>query len=245
LRYRSFDVHGILNGLDYETWDPTVDPRLAATFSAGNVEGRLQNRRALQQLANLPRRDGIPLVAMISRLDVQKGLDITGHVVHLLLNGYAGDAQLVVLGSGAPQYEDMFRHLASYHGDKMTAILEYNPGLAPLIYGGSDIFLMPSLFEPCGLGQLMAMRYGSVPVVRATGGLADTVQDAVTGFTFYEHTVQDFWNALQRAIYVYRTDGENWASVQYNGMTADFSWQRSAHGYEQLYEWAIARVRGY
>jgi starch synthase len=139
----------------------------------------------------------------------------------------------------------MFAHLASYHREKMTAILEYNAGLAPLIYGGSDIFLMPSLFEPCGLGQMIAMRYGSVPVVRATGGLADTVQDAVTGFTFHQHSADAFWHALARALYVYRNDRENWQAIQRNGMTADFSWERSAHGYGQLYEWAIARVRGW
>lgn len=244
LRYRGFDVHGILNGLDTDEWNPGTDPRLAATFGPGDWEKRQENRRALQELVGLPQREDVPVVAMVSRLDWQKGLDITGHVIHRLLNGEAGDAQFVVLGTGEKQYEDMFAHLASYHREKMTAILEYNAGLAPLIYGGSDIFLMPSLFEPCGLGQMIAMRYGSVPVVRATGGLADTVQDAVTGFTFYEHSADAFWHALERAIYVYRHDRENWRAIQLNGMSADFSWERSAHGYEQLYEWAKARVRG-
>ena len=135
---------------------------------------------------------------MVTRLDWQKGLDISGHVIHRLLNGEAGDAQFVVLGTGEKQYEDMFAHLAGYHQDKMTAILEYNAGLAPMIYGGSDIFLMPSLFEPCGLGQLIAMRYGSVPVVRATGGLVDTVEDMVTGFLFHQHSADAFWDALAR-----------------------------------------------
>src|SRR5690606_16038463 len=172
--YRSYDVHGILNGLDTDEWNPAADRRLAATFEPGDWDKRQENRRALQELAGLPQRDDAPVVAMVSRLDWQKGLDITGHVIHRLLNGEAGDAQFVVLGTGEKQYEDMFAHLAGYHQDKMTAILEYNAGLAPMIYGGSDIFLMPSLYEPCGLGQLIAMRYGSVPVVRATGGLADT-----------------------------------------------------------------------
>ncbi|MDT8306077.1 MAG: glycogen synthase [Anaerolineae bacterium] len=245
LRHRSFDVHGILNGIDYETWNPATDPRLAQTYSRDEWELRQVNRRALQELVGLPQRDDVPLVAMVSRLDWQKGLDITGHVIHRLLNGEAGDAQFVVLGTGEKQYEDMFAHLASYHREKMTAILEYNAGLAPLLYAGSDMFLMPSLFEPCGLGQLIAMRYGSVPVVRATGGLADTVEDGITGFTYNQQSADDFWRALERAIYVFRDDRENWRAIQTAGMNSDFSWERSARGYEQLYGWAIARTRGW
>jgi len=243
LRYRSFDVHGILNGLDYDVWNPATDPRLAKPFDAEHLDERLHNKRALQARAHLPQRDDIPLVAMVSRLEWQKGLDIVGHVVHLLLNGYAGEAQFVVLGQGA--YEGMFTHLAGYHRDRMTAFLSYEADLAPLIYGGSDLFLMPSLFEPCGLGQLIAMRYGSVPVVRATGGLADTVQDGITGFTFYDFSTEAFWNAVQRAIYIYNVDRESWRKIQRNGLAADFSWRHSAYGYQQLYEWAIARMRGW
>ncbi|RMG89749.1 MAG: glycogen synthase [Chloroflexi bacterium] len=245
LRYRHYDLHGILNGLDYDVWNPATDTRLASNYDAEHLENRIHNRRALQARANLPQQDGIPLVAMVSRLDWQKGLDITGHVIHLLLNGFAGEAQFVLLGTGAAVYEEMFAQLASYHRDKMTAFLDYNAGLSALIYAGSDIFIMPSRFEPCGLGQLIAMRYGSVPVVRATGGLADTVHDGVTGFTFYEYSADAFWHALQRAIYVFNTDKESWQILQRNGMTADFSWNRSALSYQQLYEWAIARVRGW
>jgi starch synthase len=245
LRQRGFDVHGILNGLDTDDWNPAAGKHLAAPFDAGSLDARRANKRALQEAAGLPQRDDIPLVAMISRLDWQKGLDITGHVIHLLMNGGAGDAQFVVLGTGQPQYEGMFANLAGYHRDKMTAILSYNANLAPLIYGGSDIFLMPSLFEPCGLGQMIAMHYGCVPVVRATGGLADTVHDGITGFTFYDFSSAAFWDALQRAIYFYNVDKDTWRRIQTNGMTADFSWSRSAQGYQQLYEWAIARVRGY
>ncbi len=116
--------------------------------------------------------------------------------------------------------------------------------MAPLIYGGSDVFLMPSLFEPCGLGQMMAMRYGSVPVVRATGGLADTVRPGQTGFTFSNYSADDFWNALQEALHVWRSDTEQWRVLQRNGMTSDFSWANSARKYAQVYEWACARVRG-
>jgi starch synthase len=244
LRHRSYDLHGILNGLDYDTWNPATDSRLPFHFSVDDMNERLQNRRALQAYANLPQRDDVPLLAMVSRLDWQKGLDIMGHTIHQLMNGYAGDAQFIVLGTGDPQFEQMFARLAAYHRGKMTAILSYNAGLAPLIYAGSDMFLMPSLFEPCGLGQMIAMRYGCVPVVRATGGLVDTVQDSITGFAFYDYSWESFWHALQRAIYVYNVDREGWQQIQKNGMTADFSWARSAAGYQQLYEWALARTRG-
>lgn len=242
LRHREYDLHGILNGLDYDEWNPATDPHLASHYTATHVETRIHNRRALQARANLPQRDDIPLVAMVTRLTWQKGLDIVGHVLHQLLNGYAGDAQFVVLGTGDAHYENMFAQLASYHHDKMTAYLAYNAGLAPLIYAGSDMFLMPSLFEPCGLGQMIAMRYGSVPIVRATGGLVDTVTEDETGFLFHDFSANAFWQALQKAIYIYNVDRPRWHTIQHNGMTADFSWARSASGYEQLYDWAIART---
>ena len=245
LRHRHFDVHGILNGLDYEVWNPATDRHLAAPFEAGTLERRLLNKRALQARAGLPVRDDVPLVAMVTRLDWQKGLDITGHVLHLLLNGHAGEAQCVILGAGVPHYEGMLRHLAGFHRDRMTAFFGYDAALAPLIYGGCDLFLMPSLFEPCGLGQLIAMRYGAVPLVRAIGGLADTVRAGVTGFTFGDYSADDFWNALREALHIYRVDRESWRALQYVGMTSDFSWETSARAYQQLYEWAIARARGW
>jgi starch synthase len=244
LRHRHFDVHGILNGLDYEVWNPATDRHLAATFDADNLDRRIANKRALQARAGLPQRD-VPLVGMVTRLDGQKGLDITGHVLHLLMNNHAGEAQCVVLGSGWPQFETMMRHLAGYHQGRMTAFIGYDPELAPLIYAGSDVFLMPSLFEPCGLGQLIAMRYGAVPVVRATGGLADTVRASVTGFTFTNYSADDFWNALREALHICRVDREGWRAMQRKGMTSDYSWETSARAYQQVYEWAIARVRGW
>jgi starch synthase len=245
LRYRHFDVHGILNGLDYATWNPATDPYLAAPFDATTLERRTANKRALQGRAGLPQRDDVPLVAMVTRLDGQKGLDIAGHVLHLLMNGYAGEAQAVVLGSGEPRHEAMLRHLAGYHRGRMASFVGYDAGLAPLIYGGSDIFLMPSLFEPCGLSQLIAMRYGSVPVVRATGGLADTVRAGVTGFSFTNYSADEFWNALREALALCRADGAGWRALQRQGMTTDYSWETSARSYQQVYEWAIARVRGW
>jgi starch synthase len=242
LRSRHHDVHGILNGLDTGVWDPATDAKLAENFDAARAERRLANKLALQERVGLPRNENVPLVAMVSRLDDQKGMQITGHVIHLLMSGLAGEAQFVVLGTGAQTYEDGFAHLAAYHPHKMAAILTFAPAVAPLIYGGSDLFLMPSLFEPCGLSQLIAMRYGSVPVVRRTGGLADTVRDGETGFTFDAFTADSFWTALQRALLVFNTDAEGWARLRRNGMTANFSWSESAQKYEQLYAWALARV---
>jgi starch synthase len=245
LRHRHFDVHGILNGLDYEVWNPMTDRHLAATFDAPTIERRAENKRALQARAGLTEREDIPLVAMVTRLDWQKGLDISGHVFHLLMNNHAGEAQCVVLGAGTAAYEGMLRHLAGYHRGRMMAFIGYDAELAPLIYAGSDIFLMPSLFEPCGLGQLIAMRYGSVPVVRASGGLADTVRAGVTGFTFANYSADDFWNSLCEALYIYRVDRDSWRSIQVKGMSSDYSWETSARAYQQVYAWAIARVRGH
>lgn len=242
LRHRHFDLHGILNGIDYDTWNPATDPNVPAHFTVDSLDERVGNRRALQERVGLPQRDDIPLVAMVSRLTWQKGLDLMGPVIHQLMSGFSGEAQFVLLGTGDYQYENMFATMAGYHQDKMTAVLAYEADLAPLIYAGSDIFLMPSLFEPCGLGQLIAMRYGSVPLVRHTGGLADTVQEPQTGFVFHNFSTEDFWHALQRAIYVYNMNKSHWRQIQENGMKSDFSWERSAGGYQQLYQWALART---
>jgi starch synthase len=244
LRHRQYDLHGILNGLDGEEWNPGTDPRLEYHYDADNLEGKRLNRRALQARLGLPQNDHVPIISLVTRLDWQKGLEIIGHPLHLLMNNYSGEAQFIALGSGAPHYEQMLTQLAGYHEQKARAILGYNAELAPLIYAGSDMFLMPSLFEPCGLGQMIAMRYGTVPIVRATGGLADTVHDSIDGFTFYDFRWEALWQAIQRATYVYNVDPDSWRQVQRNGMLTDFSWQRSAHGYQQLYEWALARTRG-
>ena len=240
---RRNDVHGILNGLDYDVWNPATDARLVEVFDPSHLERRAANKLALQGRLGLTEDENVPLLAMVTRLDAQKGLEITGHVIHLLMSGLAGDAQFVVLGTGANRYEDAFRHLAAYHPRKMAAVLTFASDLAPQIYAGSDLFLMPSLFEPCGLGQLIAMRYGSVPVVRQTGGLADTVRDGQTGFTFNDFTAEAIWMALQRALLVYNTDPAGWARLRQNGMTANFSWSDSAQGYEKLYEQALVRAR--
>ena len=244
LRYRQFDVHGILNGLDDELWDPARDRHLQATYDADSIDRRAENKRALQARLDLPVRPDVPLVAMVSRLDVQKGVDLVAPVVNWLLERSDGEAQFAILGSGTAEYEHAFRRLAERHPQRVAAVLTYDPVLAPMMYAGSDVFLMPSRFEPCGLGQLIAMRYGCVPVVRATGGLADTVRDGITGFTFGLYDRTSFLEALQRALAVYRSNPEEWCEIQRRGMEQDFSWAASAKRYQQVYEWAIARARG-
>ena len=241
LRHRHYDVHGLLNGLDYETWNPATDPQLAQPFTAETLPQRIENKRALQAKLGLPQRDDVPLLGMVSRLDWQKGLDLMVDAMHRLMNNYAGEAQFVLLGSGDPHFEHVMGQMANHYPHKMKPIFAYRADLAPLIYGGSDMFLMPSRFEPCGLGQLIAMRYGSVPVVRATGGLADTVTEGRTGFLFESYSAEAFWQAIARAIYVYNVDKPRWADIQQNGLTADFSWERSARHYQTLYEWALTR----
>ena len=236
LRHRGDRLVGILNGIDDELWNPATDSRLPHHFDASNLAPRLDVRHALQDAVGLPRRDNIPLVALISRLDWQKGLDLLGEVIHRLMNNWAGEAQFVLLGSGHAQYEDMLRGFEQYHHGKMRAVLAYNAGLAPLIYGGCDIFLMPSLFEPCGLSQMLSMRYGAIPVVRATGGLVDTVIDNETGFVFHDFNVEAFWEAVARAIYVYNVNKPHWNWIQHNGMTSDLSWTLSAQKYIDLYQ---------
>lgn len=241
LRHRQNDLHGILNGLDYRVWNPQTDARLVSHFEAdeAGLEMRLVNKRALQAKLGLPQRDEVPLLAMISRLDWQKGLDLMGEVVHRLMSDFAGEAQFILLGSGETSYEHMFANMAAYHQHKMKTILAYRADLAPLIYGGSDMFLMPSLFEPCGLGQLIAMRYGCVPIVRATGGLVDTVKEPETGFVFHDFNAYAFWEAVARAIYVYNVDKPRWGEIQLAGMRSDVSWPKQAEAYDALYRQAV------
>jgi len=244
LRFRQVDVYGILNGIDHDVWNPATDRHLASPFDLEHLASRRENKRALQHRLGLAEDDHVPLVGMVTRLDAQKGLEITGEVLHQLMGGSAGEVQCVVLGTGARPYEEMLAHLARYHRGTMAAVLTFASDLASLIYGGSDLFLMPSRFEPCGLSQLIAMRYGSIPVVRATGGLADTVRDGETGFSFGAFSAADFWMAVQRALLVFKTDETSWRRLQRNGMQANYSWEGSAASYVRLYESAIARMRG-
>ncbi len=242
LRDRRDRLFGILNGIDHEGMNPATDPHLAVTFDAQHLEARAANKAALQSEAGLPVCATTPLVGMISRLSDQKGFDLLSQIIDPLLQHV--DLQLVLLGTGEQRYHEMLGALAQRYPKQVAAFLTFNASLAQRIYGGSDMFLMPSRFEPCGLGQMIAMRYGSVPVVRATGGLADTVQDFCprsgqgNGFTFAAYDAMALFAVLVRATETYKHEPV-WRQLMLRGMAEDFSWARSAARYVELYRRAL------
>ena len=237
LRERSWKIHGILNGIDTKSNDPAADPALPVNFSADDIAGKAACKKALQEEMGLPARDDVPLIGMVSRLVSHKGFDLVKRVLDELLD--TADVQVVVLGSGEWQYETFFTECAARHPDKLAVKLGFVPALASRIYGGSDIFLMPSQSEPCGLSQMFALRYGSVPIVRATGGLRDSVSDSGTGegngFVFENYNAHDMLHAIRRAIEGY-ADHEGWAVLRDRAMRCDYSWGRSANEYIKLYK---------
>jgi len=238
-------LSGVLNGIDEDVWNPATDPHITQRFDRSSLNMRAVNKAALQQEARLPVRPDVPLLGMVSRLDGIKGIDLVEPMLERLL---AGDVQFVLLGIGQPEYHRMLEALQARFPDRMQVFLRYDDPLAHRIYAGCDLFLMPSRFEPCGLGQMIAMHYGAVPVVHKTGGLADTVADyhlrpdRATGFTFTPFSSEAFWDALERALAVFR-DREAWAALQSRGMQTDFSWKAAAKKYVKLYQRAQA-LRG-
>ena len=246
---RADDLRGILNGLDVDKWDPESDPTLVARFNAENFDGlRLLNKRHLQSYARLPLQSETPLIGIVSRLAAQKGFDLALPALrHILARR---DMQLIVLGTGEAQLEYAFWQLDQDFGDKARAFLQFDGALAQQIYAGCDIFLMPSHFEPCGMGQMMAMRYGALPLVRETGGLADTVinydnadADAGTGFVFHWQEPSAVEGTLNWALDVYAHKPAAWRRMQERAMRADYSWANSAGAYIELYEDALAQAR--
>ena len=243
LRDRSADVSGILNGIDTTVWNPAVDSLLPHRYDADTVvAGKKINKETLLRRARIPsERWDRPLVGMISRLDAQKGFDLIEEAASDLM---AMELNLIVLGTGAKAYHDLLTTLGARYGDRVGAFLTFDNELAHLIEAGSDIFLMPSRYEPCGLNQMYSLSYGTVPVVRATGGLADTVSDADgdprggNGFAFVPYTAAALLDTLRRALAAF-DDPKRWRTIQARGMKADFSWERSAHRYKELYESAL------
>lgn len=250
LRHRAARLVGILNGIDYEEWSPGRDPHLAARFTRRTLARRARNKAAVQARFGLPTHGGAPLLGHIGRLVEQKGADlILGALDGLLAHG----AQLVVLGSGAPHLERAVREAAARYPDRVGVHVGYDEPLAHLIEGGVDMFLMPSRFEPCGLNQMYSLRYGAVPVVRRTGGLADTVVDAdeaalaegrATGFVFDAPEPAALLEACRRAIACYRERPADWRRIVLTGMAQDFSWRASARRYLELYRRALLERRG-
>jgi starch synthase len=247
LRHRSADLSGILNGIDYDQWDPERDPNLPEPYNASKLKGKGAAKRKVLESLGLPVRAvdlRRPLVGMISRLVDQKGFDLLATVADEL-PGLG--ATFAVLGTGDPRHEELWRRLAARYPGAVGARIGFDEGLAHLIEGGADLFLMPSRFEPCGLNQMYSLRYGTVPIVRATGGLRDTVIDVDgapndgTGFVFEEYSPGVLLATLQRALDVFR-NRTVWTRIQQAGMRQDFSWDASARQYVKVYEQARQRV---
>ncbi len=241
LRSRRERLFGILNGIDYDEMNPANDRFIQATYDAQTLEQRAENKLALQEQAHLPQLHDVPLLAMISRLADQKGFDLLAQIFQPLL---AQGIQFVVLGVGDQHYHEMFQNLAARYPEQVAIFLTFNTELAQRIYAGSDMFLMPSRFEPCGLGQLIAMRYGSVPIVRSVGGLADTVQEydprtgEGNGFSFANYDPWELFAAIVRALELYRFK-DIWRTLQQRAMAADHSWTASARRYVEVYRNAL------
>jgi len=240
LLHRKDVLSGILNGIDLEVWDPETDPLIPQHYRTATLADKQYNKSEIQRQSALPVNDHIPLFGLIGRLVDQKGIDL---IIDCLPDMLAMPMQLVLLGSGDKAYEQRLHNLAHIYPEKMAITLGYNEPLAHLIESGSDIFLMPSRFEPCGLNQMYSQRYGTLPIVRKTGGLADTVVDTLpetiadqtaTGFVFNEANASSLLEAIKRAILLY-SDKKTWATIQTNAMEKDFSWRHSAEQYLMLY----------
>ena len=240
LRTFSYKVSGILNGIDHDDWNPQTDGCLAKNYGVENYrEGKKANKAALQEAMDLERDTDIPMITMVTRLVDQKGLDLILRVIDELL---MENCQVLILGTGDPDYENSLREVENRHHANMRSLVMYSNELARQLYAAGDIFLMPSLFEPCGLSQMIAMRYGNVPLVRETGGLRDTVHaynpetKEGNGFSFPNINAHDMLFLLKDAMKLYQESPEDWDILVHHGMEEDFSWETSAKKYLELYE---------
>ncbi len=240
LASNAWKLTGITNGIDVNTFNPETSKSLPAHFNSETfVEGKAKCKAALQKEVGLPEAPDVPLMVMVTRLAGHKGLDLLCYIARRLM--WEENAQLLILGTGEPQYENFFRDLAKQLPEQVSAQITFNLGLADRIYAGGDIYLMPSKSEPCGLSQMNAMRYGTVPVVHATGGLKDTVPPCDAdgkgglGFTFQSYNADDFFASIQRALHLYNTDREAWRALQKKEMETDFSWDVPAARYMELF----------
>ena len=244
LRSREQDLSGIVNGIDYSVYNPRTDKYIFETYDEESLDRKLDNKIALQKSLGLPERRNVPLIAIVSRLVEPKGMDLVVRMMDEILQHE--DIQLVVLGTGEKRYEDWFKGLAWRYPKKVSVNIYFSNELAQRIYAGADIFLMPSNYEPCGIGQLIALRYGTIPVVHQTGGLKDTVQQynkytqEGNGFVFENYNAHEMMYALKRALSFYGSY-EIWHKIQFNAVQADYSWKRSAKEYEALYERLTAK----
>lgn len=232
LQFRHETVHGIVNGLDVDSFNPEDDTSLGVNYDVDSIEKRKANKAILQERLNLAREIETPLLALVSRMDVQKGVDLA----FTALKGMKKtNFQAIILGTGDPKLEESALALQALYPEKIKVETRYDAGLARQIYAGADMLLMPSRYEPCGLSQMIAMRYGCVPVVRAAGGLNDTVQNGVTGFVFEKIHHLSLAGAIKNAIKAF-SNREQWTSMQRAGMSQDFSWEKSARQYLEIYQ---------
>lgn len=237
---RANSLTGIVNGLDYTDWDPATDTRIDRNFTIDNFRRqKVKNKTALQKELGLKEDPKMMMIGIVSRLTDQKGLDLVSCVFDELCQD---EIQIVVLGTGEEQYENMFRHYAWKYPDKVSANIYYSDAMSHKIYASCDAFLMPSLFEPCGLSQLMSLRYGTLPIVRETGGLKDTVQPyneyekTGTGFSFANYNAHEMMAAVRYAEKIYYDKKRDWNKIVERAMKEDFSWNNSARQYEELYD---------
>jgi starch synthase len=237
LQVRGSDLSGIVNGIDTELFDPVTDKELFQNYDYSDLSGKLQNKTELQKSLNLPVDENIPMIGMVTRLAGQKGLDLIAQIIEELLQL---NLQVVILGTGDKKYEDMLRYYSGISPNKLSSNITFNNTLAKRIYAASDLFLMPSLFEPCGIGQLLALRYGSLPIVRETGGLKDTVvsyneyTNIGNGFSFGDYNAHDMLYTIKRALNFYENKNL-WNNIVTSAMMEDNSWKGSAEQYKTLY----------
>ncbi len=243
LQARSGDLRGIVNGIDYDDFNPETDKYIDHNYNSVNFrKEKIKNKRALQAELGLEQDDKKMLIGIVSRLTDQKGFDLIDYMMDELCQDAV---QIVVLGTGEERYENMFRHFDWKYNNKVSANIFYSEALSHKIYASSDAFLMPSLFEPCGLSQLMALRYGTVPIVRETGGLKDTVQpyneyeNTGTGFSFTNYNAHEMLASIRYAERIYYDKKREWNKIVDRGMAVDFSWEVSAKKYQEMYDWLV------
>lgn len=242
LQQRQKDLYGIVNGLNYEQFNPATDPLVAVNYDINSLDKKTGNKTALQAKAGFLTRTEVPLIGMVGRLSAQKGMDLVAVALETLLR--ETDIQFVFLGTGEEKYQEPLEKVAARYPARAHMFFTFDPSLAQLVYAGCDMFLMPSRFEPCGLGQLIAFRYGTVPVVRHTGGLVDTVQDCRAdlsqgnGFVFQQYKAEALIAAIRRALAAF-PQKEKWRALMLRAMKADFSWSVAAKKYEELYYKAL------
>lgn len=245
MQARSNDLRGIVNGIDYDEYNPQTDKFIVKNYNAKNFrKEKVKNKLALQRELGLEENPKAMMIGVVSRLTDQKGFDLVNYVMDELCQD---SIQLVVLGTGEERYENMFRHFAWKYQGKVSANIFYDNGLSHRIYAASDAFLMPSLFEPCGLSQLMSLRYGTLPIVRETGGLKDTVEpynefeNTGTGFSFTNYNAHEMLGTIRYAEHIYYDKKREWNKLVDRAMARDFSWANSAKQYEEMYDWLIGK----